>query len=164
MIQSEPEAVSCGMTTQLRAAAVVLNRDQVLLHKRIGDDFWALPGGRVKSGEDAKSALVREFQEELGERIDCGRMVFLIENFFEHGGAKNHEIGMVFSVQLPKSSSLVAQHGTMQGIEQGKRLDFRWFALSEISSLSLRPACLSTLLAKQPCEFQHLVQRQTKQR
>lgn len=35
----------------LRAAAVILNNDAVLFHRREEDAFWALPGGRIEPGK-----------------------------------------------------------------------------------------------------------------
>jgi ADP-ribose pyrophosphatase YjhB (NUDIX family) len=50
----------------LRAAAIIRNVDRVLLHRLIGDDFWALPGGRVEAGETAQAAVGGEMREEIG--------------------------------------------------------------------------------------------------
>jgi hypothetical protein len=41
----------------LRAAAIVLNGSQVLLHRLEGDAFWTFPGGRVDGGELASAAV-----------------------------------------------------------------------------------------------------------
>jgi 8-oxo-dGTP pyrophosphatase MutT (NUDIX family) len=53
-----------------RAAAIIRDGDYVLLHRLDGDDFWALPGGRVNPGEQAKDTIVREFREELGAEVE----------------------------------------------------------------------------------------------
>ena len=57
----------------LRAAAVILDRGRVLLHRREGDSFWSLPGGRIEAGEEAAAAVVREMQEELGQAVEVVR-------------------------------------------------------------------------------------------
>jgi ADP-ribose pyrophosphatase YjhB (NUDIX family) len=46
-------------------AGVWLKDDHVLLQGAAGEDFWALPGGRVEIMERAEYALHRELREEL---------------------------------------------------------------------------------------------------
>ena len=48
---------------QVRAAAVIVHEESVLLHRLESDDFWALPGGRVEPGEEASDTVVRELYE-----------------------------------------------------------------------------------------------------
>ena len=55
-------------------AAIIEEDGKYLIAQRPkGDPFeglWEFPGGKVKAGEDPKSALQREIQEELGCEID----------------------------------------------------------------------------------------------
>ena len=80
----------------LRAAAVFIQENYVLLHRMESDVIWALPGGRVEPGENAASAVVREMMEELGEVVHCGELLYVVENFFEHKSKPNHEVGTTF--------------------------------------------------------------------
>lgn len=52
-----------------RVATIIKNGDKILLHKSKKDDFFAIPGGRIMIGEDSKTALKREFLEEMGADI-----------------------------------------------------------------------------------------------
>ena len=52
----------------MRAVGSVWFPDHVLLHRQQGDDFWALPGGRVELRKAANQAIHREFNEKLGLR------------------------------------------------------------------------------------------------
>ena len=90
----------------LRAAAVFIVDDFVLLHRLEGDAIWALPGGRVVASEDGAAAVVRELLEKLGETVECGELLFVIENFFEHQSRSNHEVGLYFSARLNADSPL----------------------------------------------------------
>ena len=44
----------------IRAAGLVVSNGLVLLQKNVADEFWAVPGGKVESGESSEQALLRE--------------------------------------------------------------------------------------------------------
>jgi ADP-ribose pyrophosphatase YjhB (NUDIX family) len=144
----------------LRAAAIFLQDNSVLLHRLADDAIWALPGGRVEPGEDAASAVVREMLEEVAERVQCGELVFLVENFFEHQSQSQHEIGLYFFAHLEPESPLRVSSHSHFGVEGSKRLEFRWFPRSELSQVNLHPSFLRTALAKPRLLFEHVVHRQ----
>jgi len=116
-----------GFRFQLRAAAVIVDDRSVLLHRLEGDEFWALPGGRVEPDEDARSTLVREMNEELAESVECDDLVYVVENFFTHAGKPNHEVGLYFVTRLKHESVLLNKARSHWGAEGGHRLEFRWF-------------------------------------
>lgn len=144
---------------QLRAAAVVIHEGFVLLHRRTGDAIWALPGGRIEPGEDARSALLREMREELDEGMDCGELLYVVENFFSHAGQPHHEVGLYFRAHLNPASPLLQKSHPHKGIEDQKQLEFQWFAQNELPELNLRPAFLREALSQTVLSVQHVVQR-----
>ena len=148
-----------GYRFQLRAAAVVAHDRFVLLHRLEGHEFWALPGGRVEPGEDARSTLVREMSEELAEPVECGELVYVVENFFSHAGRPNHEVGLYFAARLKPGSALLDRSRSHWGSEGVHRLEFRWFAVEQLTALDLRPSFLRQSLSQPDLQFQHVVQR-----
>lgn len=83
-----------------RVACIIKNGDKILLHKSKKDDFYALPGGRVMIGEDSASTLKREFEEEMGAKIEVKNFLGLVENFFEYNEKKYHELMLLFEAQF----------------------------------------------------------------
>lgn len=144
---------------QLRAAAVFVWNEQVLLHRLEQDEFWALPGGRVEPGEDAATTVVREMREELEEDVRCGSLAFAVENFFEFRGQPNHEIGLYFHASFSADSSLLDASRAHFGREGRHTLEFRWFPLSALASVDVRPSFLKEALARPAAAFEHVVQR-----
>ena len=124
---------------QYRVAAIVLDADCLLLHRVRGEAFWTLPGGRVNVGESAQAAICREFEEELGTPIDCGRLACVGENFFCHNQMSHHEIGLYFYAFLPRDSSYKDKQLTYKGVEINRQLEFKWFEVHQLSHVDMRP-------------------------
>jgi ADP-ribose pyrophosphatase YjhB (NUDIX family) len=144
---------------QVRAAAIFLWQGSVLLHRLEGDDFWALPGGRVEPGEDAAKTVVREMQEELGQDVACGPLTYVVENFFEDRGKKNHEIGFYFQASFTATSKILDATQSHIGIEGNRRLEFRWFELASLATVVLHPSFLRQSLREPTPHFKHIVQQ-----
>lgn len=148
-----------GYRFQVRAAAVFEHDGYILLHKFENDEFWALPGGRVESGEDAKSTILREMKEELNESIECTELLYAVENFFNYASKQNHEIGLYFQAHFHPDSALLNKSHSHIGIEAEKRLEFRWFPKESLPTLEIYPYFLRESLSQPKLSFQHVVQR-----
>ncbi|MCB1960800.1 MAG: Nudix family hydrolase [Rhodocyclaceae bacterium] len=77
------------------AAAVITRPDgQFLLGQRAPGTFypgyWEFPGGKVESGEDARAALIRELDEELGITVDTCWPWLTREFDYEHAHVQLH--------------------------------------------------------------------------
>src|SRR5438105_15654699 len=53
------------VTPQLRVAAIIVRQTQILLveHRKRGQRYWVLPGGRLEGHETLEAALRRELKE-----------------------------------------------------------------------------------------------------
>jgi 8-oxo-dGTP diphosphatase len=74
--------------TRSSVAGIAINNHRILTAKRRGGGDlggkWEFPGGKVRDGEDDRTALVREYGEELSVPIEVRS--FIGEASFEHGG------------------------------------------------------------------------------
>jgi 8-oxo-dGTP diphosphatase len=63
----KPVKVVCGL---------IWKNDRVFIAKRKTGKphagYWEFPGGKIKKGENAESALIRELEEEFGMQVRCG--------------------------------------------------------------------------------------------
>lgn len=129
-------------TIRGRACAILRHQGRLLLNRYGGDDFWALPGGSVEVGEFSADALVREVFEEVGVKVACGSLVWVIENLFAYRGTHYTEFGFYYEAAWPAGAAIVA--GEFAGAEAEQF--FRWCDPAEVSAIDLRPSGLKAPL------------------
>ncbi len=138
-------------------------RGRVLLHRAEGDDFWSLPGGRAELLEPAEATLRREMREELGAEIAVERLLWVVENFFEHAGKSYHELALYFLIAFPHDSGLVRADGPFFGWEEGGiTLIFQWHPLAALDAIPLYPTFLRAGLRALPAAPVHVVHTDVK--
>ncbi|XWX03284.1 NUDIX domain-containing protein [Aggregatilineales bacterium SYSU G02658] len=65
-----------------------------------GEVFYRPLGGRVEFGEYGAQAVVREFQEELQQRLIDVRYLGLCESLFTYEGQPAHEVVLVYRARF----------------------------------------------------------------
>jgi len=138
-----------------RVAAIIIHDGRVLIHRRVQDDFWALPGGRIELGESSCRSLQREMREELGVDVTVERLLWIMENFFDFDDLAFHEVAMYYLVSLPEDAAILAAD-RMAGMEDDCPLVFEWFPIDALEDVPLYPQVLRTALRKLPATTQHL--------
>jgi 8-oxo-dGTP pyrophosphatase MutT (NUDIX family) len=124
-----------------RSVAVITHNDHLLIHREAADDFWALPGGRVEFFETSEAAVRREILEEPGRQCKLVRHLWHVENFFELGPMRFHELANYFLVSLDSQPAIDSELD-FKGIETSVDLIFRWVPLSELKNYNLKPEFL----------------------
>ncbi|MDO8123347.1 MAG: NUDIX hydrolase [Candidatus Hermodarchaeota archaeon] len=153
----------------LRTAGVVFQDRRVLLHQVEGWDFWALPGGRVRHLETSEQAVKREMLEETKSPIEIERLLWVVENFFQHEEGSgpthplfltpSHELGFYYLCRFPEHSPLYEQE-TFLGEENGHTLIFKWFPFTALEECPLYPAFLRKALQSPPANTTHVCVRE----
>ena len=134
-----------------RVSGLMLRAGRVLLASDELANFWVLPGGSVKLYESSADALKREFLEEIGVKIELIRLLWVVENSFEFEGLREHGIGLDFLVQPVKWTRKLLQDefggletdyqvpGTRYEGQEELKLIFRWFKISELDAITIKP-------------------------
>lgn len=159
-LRSEDLTVQVGdFTFNHRAAGILIQEAAILLEYYEKEDYWVLPGGRVKVGEDSKIGVEREWLEELGLEVNGTRLIALIENFFVHhrtGSQRHfHEISMYY--QLESSTKIPFQIGQKFHGAENDKLNYSWVPLTELVNLNFRPEILTNYLVNLPECPVHLI-------
>ena len=140
-----------------RIVGVALRDDEVLLHRAVTDDFWALPGGRAELLEPAETTLRREMREELGVEVWVERLLWVVENFFTFRGADHHELALYFLIGLPPDSLPATARHPFRGDEESLELIFEWHPRATLDHVRLYPTFLREALRSLPATPVHVV-------
>ncbi|WP_165898197.1 NUDIX hydrolase [Tumebacillus sp. BK434] len=143
-----------------RTAGVLIDEGYVLLHRLANGKYWFLPGGRVELGEDSKTALVREMQEEVGLDVEAGRLLWVVENYFQLDGQPFHEVGFYYELTFDKAHPICQKDIEHHGDELGETLHYKWFRLEDLDDVQLVPAFLKTKLQNIAAYPEHVVFRE----
>ena len=137
-----------GITFMYRVGGIALHSGLLLVERDSGHGFCFVPGGRVEYGENAVGALGREMREELGEKVEIGRLFIVADNLFELDGYRFQEVGLYFLVEFAPGSGTPKREGVFEGVEPGT--SFQWIPLDELEQANLLPALLRDRVRENP--------------
>ena len=114
----------------IRVGAIICRGNEFLMMENDKDPFLYSVGGRVKFGETAQEAIVREVLEETGTQMEIDRLGFVHENYFylDEPCRENqvvYEISFYFYMKMPEDFSPVCESFTgsnPDGIKTAMRL------------------------------------------
>ena len=137
-----------------RVCAVIISDGRILAMHDERSPYYYLPGGRVRMGETAEHAVVREVEEEL--RITAGivRPLWLEQGFFTEDvdGLNYHEICVYFLMDV--SGTDLSDRGERFTLREGSHIhDFEWLAFDRLRDEYFYPLFLKTEIFSLPDRF-----------
>ena len=109
-----------GGIINIRVGAIILKGDRFLMVRNAQSDYFYSVGGRIKFGETAEEAVVREVLEETGTRMKIDHLGFVQENYFigdipSRLGKVYYEISFFFYMDTPEDFEPVCRSFTENG-------------------------------------------------
>ena len=129
----------------IRACALIIHNNKLLVHNNVNESHVALVGGRVKIGESSEDTLKREIKEEMGKEIEILEYVSTIENFFDADDMPYHEIMFVYRVDF-KDEEDKKIIDSIKNIEGEDELRYDWIDLDKIEQYPLKPQILKSMI------------------
>lgn len=120
--------VPCGDgIVNIRVGAIIIKGGKALMVKSVLGDYCYSVGGRLKFGETAETAIVREVFEETGHRLTVDRLGYVSEVYFMNDNPKDfgkpvYELAFYFYMNVPEDFAPVSDH-IADGAER-----FQWVA------------------------------------
>ena len=140
----------------VRTAAVLIHNQKILLQRERQGNAYALPGGHIKVGETLENGLLREIMEETGARIDCKRLLWSEECFWEWNGRKTHNLSFYFLTELCDENEIV-DDGTFKPHKDNSDVLFGWVPLEQLQNILVYPDFLKDQIAFLEGPIKHFV-------
>lgn len=148
-----------NLKLKVRANAVILKENKLLVCSINDNGFWCCPGGHIHLGEDSKTAVLRESFEEVGIKFDDAKLLTVMESFFEgKKGKRFHEISFYYLMQGDIPAEKFHDYSYEEN-DEGKmvHLEFRWVDIGKMDELDIRPADLKQMLQIGDFDLRHFI-------
>lgn len=137
-----------------RVCAVIVHNGKLLAMHDERSPYYYLPGGRVRLGETAEAAVLREVEEELNVKASIVRPLWLNQGFFTEDvdGLNYHELCVYFLVDVSETG--LPERGDRFTLYEGKHThDFEWLAFERLQEEYFYPVFLKTEIFHLPERF-----------
>ena len=117
----------------IRVGAIIMKDSKILMIGNEKVDYLYSVGGRIKFGETAEEAIIREVFEETGVVMEIDRLGFVHENYFYGDSSSNfgkliYEISFYFYMSVPSDFTPISESFT----EDNSKEYLKWVSLMRI--------------------------------
>ena len=137
-----------------RVCAVMVHEGKLLAMRDERSPYYYLPGGRVKLGETAEDAVLRELREELGIAAAIRRPLWLNQGFFTEDvdQLRYHELCLYFLMDFT-GTDLLARGQSFRRDEGVHSHQFTWLPFESLSDAYFYPIFLKKEIFHLPEAF-----------
>lgn len=145
----------------IRVGAIIMKDGKILMVGNERANYLYSVGGRIKFGETAEEAIVREVLEETGVKMEIDRLGFVHENYFYGDAPTNlgkliYEISFFFYMKVPSDFAPISESFT----EDDSSEHLKWVSLDE--DVKMYPEFFKTELKNTSDTVKHFVKDERK--
>ena len=138
-----------------RTVGVLLKANKVLVQRDKDGAEYALPGGHVKVGETSEESLIREYKEETGADISCGRLIWVEETFWKWGNKTAHGIAFYYLISLKNDMDI--PDGYFESHKDNCNVLLQWVTIDEMKQLTIYPAFIKEKIETISENIEHFI-------
>ena len=140
----------------IRVGAIIMKDGKILMVGNERANYLYSVGGRIKFGETAEEAIVREVFEETGVKMEIDRLGFVHENYFYGDAPSNlgkliYEISFFFYIKVPSDFAPISESFT----EDNSKEHLKWVSLDE--DIKMYPEFFRTELINPTDTVKHFI-------
>ena len=140
----------------IRVGAIIMKDSKILMIGNEKVDYLYSVGGRIKFGETAEEAIIREVFEETGVVMEIDRLGFVHENYFYGDSSSNfgkliYEISFYFYMSVPSDFTPISESFT----EDNSKEYLKWVSFDE--DIKMYPEFFRTELNNTKDTVRHFV-------
>lgn len=134
-----------------RVCGLILSDEKILAMHDERSPYYYLPGGRVKMGETAEQAVIREIKEELGILAEIKRPLWLNQSFFTEDvdHLRYHELCIYFLMDI-QGTGLLERGEKFAGTEEKHTHLFEWLPFRQLKEEYFYPLFLKDMIFRLP--------------
>ena len=127
-------------------AVIIQNGKLLVIEKQDGQNcYYVLPGGGQKKDENLHEALIREVAEEVGAKVEVGRLLhvreYVSEDHFPRPDLELRQVEFFFECKL------LEDYEPRNGVHPDQRQqNVQWVRLEELDRINFYPVCLQDYL------------------
>lgn len=140
----------------IRVGAIIMKDGKILMVGNERSDYLYSVGGRIKFGETAEEAVVREVFEETGVKMEIDRLGFVHEIYFYGDAPSNfgkviYEISFFFYMKVSSDFSPISESFTEDNVKE----HLKWVSFDE--DIKIYPDFFRTELKNPTDTVKHFV-------
>ena len=142
----------------LRTAAVLVKDNKILVQRDKDGNEYALPGGHVKIGETLEAGLIRETMEEMGVQIECKKLLWSEECFWEWNGRRAHNISFYYLIEVC-NGFVIPDKGEFVSQKDNCNVVIGWMPIDQIQNVTIYPEFLKDEIYHLDGPMKHFVSK-----